>query len=96
MTASLPKTPLLVQLLGMCPLLAITTTLFNGLGMGLSVTVILTCSNVIISPCCENLIPNHMRIPIFIVVIAGFVTVVDLLLKAFVPAPVCQPGLFIP
>lgn len=85
----------LVQLLGMCPLLAITTSLFNGLGMGVSVILILTCSNVVISAL-RKIIPNKVRIACYIVVIAGFVTMVDLLLKAFVPALSKSLGLFIP
>ena len=74
------QNPSLVQLLGMCPLLAITTSMFNGLGMGLAVTIILTCSNVVISAL-RKIIPNKVRIACYIVVIAGFVTMVDLLLK---------------
>lgn len=85
----------LVQLLGMCPLLAITTSLFNGLGMGVSVIIILTCSNVVIAAL-RKIIPNKVRIACYIVVIAGFVTMVDLLLKAFVPALSKSLGLFIP
>ena len=79
------QNPSLVQLLGMCPLLAITTSMFNGLGMGLAVTIFLTCSNVVISAL-RKIIPNKVRIACYIVVIAGFVTMVDLLLKGFVPA----------
>ena len=89
------QNPALVQLLGMCPLLAITTSMFNGLGMGLSVMIILTASNVVISAL-RKIIPNKVRIACFIVVIAGFVTMVDLLLKAFVPALSKSLGLFIP
>lgn len=85
----------LVQLLGMCPLLAITTSLFNGLGMGVSVIIILTCSNVVIAAL-RKIIPNKVRIACYIVVIAGFVTMVDLLLKAFIPALSKSLGLFIP
>ena len=89
------QNPALVQLLGMCPLLAITTSMFNGLGMGLAVTIILTCSNVVISAL-RKVIPSKVRIACYIVVIAGFVTMVDLLLKAFVPALSKSLGLFIP
>ena len=89
------QNPSLVQLLGMCPLLAITTSMFNGLGMGLAVTIILTCSNVVISAL-RKIIPNKVRIACYIVVIAGFVTMVDLFLKAFVPALSESLGLFIP
>ena len=74
------QNPVTVQLLGMCSVLAITTTLFNGIGMGLSVLVILTLSNIFIS-LLRNIIPNKVRIACYIVVIAGFVTVVDLVLK---------------
>ena len=89
------QNPVLVQLLGMCPMLAITTSMFNGLGMGLAVMVILTCSNVVISAL-RKIIPSKVRIACYIVVIAGFVTMVDLLLKAFVPALSKSLGLFIP
>lgn len=85
----------LVQLLGMCPLLAITTSLFNGLGMGVAVIIILTCSNVVISAL-RKIIPSKVRIACYIVVIAGFVTMVDLLIKGFVPALSKSLGLFIP
>ena len=80
----LSKNPVLVQLLGMCSVLAITTSLFNGLGMGLSVTVILICSNVLISAL-RNVIPSQIRIAAYIVIIAAFVTIVDLLLQALLP-----------
>ena len=89
------QNPALVQLLGMCPLLAITTSMFNGIGMGLAVTVILTCSNVVISAL-RKIIPGKVRSACYIVVIAGFVTMVDLLLKAFIPALSKSLGLFIP
>ena len=79
------QNPALVQLLGMCPLLAITTSLFNGLGMGVKVIAVLTCSNVVISAL-RKIIPSKVRIACYIVVIAGFVTMVDLLIKGFVPA----------
>ena len=89
------QNPALVQLLGMCPLLAITTSLFNGLGMGVAVTVILTLSNVIIAAI-RKIVPDKIRIAMFIVVIAGFVTCVDLLIQAFVPALSESLGVFIP
>ena len=89
------QNPVTVQLLGMCSVLAITTTLFNGIGMGLSVLVILTCANVVIS-LLRKIIPNKVRIACYIVVIAGFVTIVDLALKAFLPALSESLGLFIP
>ena len=89
------QNPVLVQLLGMCSTLAITTSFFNGLGMGVSVLVILTLSNIIIS-LLRKIIPNEVRIACYIVVIAGFVTCVDLILKAFVPALSNSLGVFIP
>ena len=91
----LTKNPVLVQLLGMCSVLAITTSLFNGLGMGLSVTIILICSNMLISAL-RKVIPSQIRIAAYIVIIAGFVTVVDLLLQAFIPALADSLGVFIP
>lgn len=91
----LTKNPVLVQLLGMCSVLAITTSLFNGLGMGLSVTLILICSNVLISAL-RKVIPGEIRIAAYIVIIAGFVTIVDLMLQAFLPALSESLGVFIP
>ena len=91
----LTKNPVLVQLLGMCSTLAITTSLFNGIGMGLSVTLILICSNVLISAL-RNVIPSQIRIASYIVIIAGFVTIVDLLLQAFLPELSESLGMFIP
>ena len=75
--------------------MAISTTLFNGIGMGLSVLVILTCANIVIA-LLRKIIPNKIRIACYIVVIAGFVTVVDLILKAFLPDLSESLGLFIP
>ena len=89
------QNPVLVQLLGMCSCMAVTTTLFNGLGMGLSVTAILICSNVVIS-LLRRLIPSKIRIAAYIVLIAGLVTMVDLLLQAFLPALSNSLGVFIP
>ena len=91
----LDKNPVFVQLLGMCSTLAITTSLFNGLGMGAAVTIITICSNVLISAL-RKVIPNQIRIAAYITIIAGFVTVVDLLLKAFIPALSASLGVFIP
>ena len=91
----LTDNPVLAQLLGMCSTMAITTTLFNGLGMGVSVTLILICSNVVIS-LLRRVIPDKIRIAAYIVIIAGFVTMVDLLLKAFLPALSDSLGVFIP
>ena len=91
----LTKNPVTVQLLGMCSTLAITTSLFNGLGMGAAVTIITICSNVLISAL-RKVIPNQIRIAAYITIIAGFVTVVDLLLQAFIPALAESLGVFIP
>ena len=91
----LPKNPVLAQLLGMCSTLAITTNLFNGLGMGLAVTIILTCSNVLISAL-RKAIPDQIRIAAYVVIIAGFVTIVDLLIQAFLPDLSESLGVFIP
>lgn len=87
--------PVLVQLIGMCATMAITTTLFNGVGMGLSVLIILTCCNVVVAAI-RKIIPNEIRLAIFVVIIAGFVTIVDLLLKAYIPALSDALGVFIP
>ena len=87
--------PVLVQLIGMCATMAITTTLFNGVGMGLSVLIILTCCNVAVSAI-RKIIPNEIRLAIFVVIIAGFVTIVDLLLQAYIPALSEALGVFIP
>ena len=91
----LSKNPVFVQLLGMCSTLAITTSMFNGLGMGLSVTIILICSNVLISAL-RKIIPNEIRIAAYVVIIAGFVTIVDLMLQAFLPDLASSLGVFIP
>ena len=93
--AVITNNPVLVQILGMCPTLAVSTSLFNGIGMGICATLVLMCSNLVIS-LLRNIIPNKVRIAAFIVVIAGFVTCVDLLLKAFVPALSDSLGVFIP
>ena len=91
----LTQNPVLVQVLGMCSTMAITTSFFNGLGMGVAVLVILTLSNIIIS-LIRKIVPDKIRIAMFIVVIAGFVTMVDLLIQAFVPALAESLGVFIP
>ena len=91
----LTQNPVLVQLLGMCSTMAITTTLFNGVGMGLSVTAILICSNVAIAAL-RKVIPQKIRIAAYVVVIAGFVTMVDLMIQAYVPALSKSLGVFIP
>ena len=95
MDGLLYQNPVLVQVLGMCSTMAITTSFFNGLGMGIAVLVILTLSNVIISAI-RKIVPDKIRIAMFIVVIAGFVTMVDLFLQAFVPALAESLGVFIP
>ncbi|MEA5040365.1 MAG: electron transport complex subunit E [Clostridiaceae bacterium] len=87
--------PVLVQLIGMCPTLATSTSLKNGIGMGLAATAVLICSNIAISAL-RKIIPNKIRIACFIVVIAGFVTVVDLLLQAYLPDLSNSLGVFIP
>ena len=91
----LTKNPVTVQLLGMCSTLAITTSLFNGLGMGAAVTIILICSNVLISAL-RKVIPSQIRIAAYITIIAGFVTIVDLCLQAFLPDLAESLGVFIP
>lgn len=91
----LTQNPVLVQLLGMCSTMAITTSFMNGLGMGVSVTIILACSNVVIS-LLRKIIPDQIRIAAYVVVIAGFVTMVDLLLQAFLPDIANSLGVFIP
>ena len=87
--------PVLVQQIGMCATMAITTTLFNGVGMGLSVLIILTCCNVVVAAL-RKIIPEEIRLAIFVVVIAGFVTIVDLFLQAYIPALSAALGVFIP
>ena len=87
--------PVLVQLIGMCPTLATSTSLSNAIGMGLAAAFVLICSNVVIS-LLRKLIPDKIRIAAYIVVIAGFVTMVDLLLQAYVPALSENLGVFIP
>lgn len=90
----LKENPVLVLVLGMCPTLGVTTSAINGLGMGLATTFVLMMSNIFISAL-KNFIPDKVRIPCFIVVIAAFVTIVDLLMAGFVPALHAQLGLFI-
>lgn len=89
------ENPTFVQVIGMCPTLAVTSSAINGLGMGLSTAVVLICSNVVIS-LMRKIIPDKIRIPSFIVVIATFVTIVGLLLKAYVPTLDQALGLYIP
>ena len=87
--------PVLVQRIGLCSTMAITTMFFNGIGMGLSVLIILTCCNVFFSAT-RKVIPNDIRLAMFVVVIAGFVTIVDLCLQAFFPDIAKSLGVFIP
>ena len=89
------ENPTFVQLLGMCPTLAITTTLFNGLGMGLSATAVLVMSNILIS-LLRKFVPDKVRIAAYVVIIATFVTIVDMSLKAFLPELASSLGTFIP
>ncbi|MDR1792940.1 MAG: electron transport complex subunit E [Bacteroidales bacterium] len=91
----LKENPIFVLVLGMCPTLGVTTSAINGLGMGLATTFVLILSNIAISSL-KNWIPDTVRIPAFIVLIATFVTVVDLLMKAYIPDLHAQLGLFIP
>ena len=91
----LKENPTLVLMLGMCPTLAVTTSAINGLGMGLTTTVVLVLSNMIIS-LLRNIIPDKVRIPAFIVIIASFVTMVELLLEGFIPSLYDALGIYIP
>lgn len=89
------ENPTFVQLLGMCPTLAVTTSLKNGIGMGLSATVVLIFSNILIS-LLRKLIPQKVRIAAYIVIIATFVTIIDMVLNAFFPELASSLGIFIP
>jgi len=89
------ENPVFVLLLGLCPTLGVTTSAINGLGMGLATTFVLLGSNLVVS-LIKNFIPDKVRIPAFIVIIASFVTMVELLMQAYVPALFDQLGLFIP
>ena len=89
------ENPTFMQLLGMCPTLAVTTSLKNGLGMGLSATAVLICSNLLIS-LLRKIIPDKVRIAAYIVIIAAFVTLVDMSLNAFLPDLATSLGVFIP
>ena len=89
------ENPTFVQLLGMCPTLAVTTSLKNGLGMGLSATAVLIASNALIS-LLRKVIPKKVRIAAYIVIIAAFVTIIEMCLNAFVPSLAEQLGIFIP
>ena len=89
------ENPTFIQVIGTCPTLAVTTSAINGIGMGLSTTAVLMCSNLFIS-LLRKIIPDTVRIPCFIVVIASFVTIVQLLLSAFLPSLNASLGLYIP
>lgn len=91
----LGENPVLVLVLGTCPTLAVTTTVMGGLGMGIAATFVLVCSNVVISAL-RKLIPDTVRIPAYITVIAGFVTIVEMLVRAFVPALNDVLGIYLP
>lgn len=93
--ALLSENPVFRLLLGTCSTLAVTTSLENAIGMGIATTFVLVCSNVIISMI-RKVVPDKIRIPVFIIVIASFVTIVDLILQAFTPALYQALGLFIP
>ena len=90
----LKENPNLVMLLGMCPTLAVTTMAVNGLGMGLATTFVLVCSNLVIS-LLKKIIPSQVRLPCFIVIISGFVTLVGMLLQKFIPSLYDALGLFL-
>ena len=89
------ENPLFRLLLGMCPALAVTTSVDNGLGMGVAFSVVLLASNIVISAM-RSIIPNSVRIPAYIVIVATFVTMIDLLMHAFTPALYTALGIFIP
>lgn len=89
------ENPTFVLMLGMCPTLAVTTGVVNGIGMGLSTTAVLICSNIVISML-RKFIPNKIRIASYIVIVAGFVTIVEMLLKAYLPSLSQSLGIYIP
>ena len=95
MNGIIKENPTFVLLLGMCPTLGTTSSAINGMGMGLATLFVLICSNVVISSI-KNIVPDMVRIPIFIVVIASFVTVLQMLMQAYVPGLYATLGLFIP
>ena len=95
MNGIVKENPTFVLLLGMCPTLGTTSSAINGMGMGVATMFVLICSNVVIS-LIKNLIPDMVRIPSFIVVIASFVTVLQMVMQAYVPALYATLGLFIP
>lgn len=89
------ENPVFILLLGLCPALGVTTTVFNGFGMGMATLFVLVMSNIVVS-LVKDFIPNKVRIPSFIVIIASFVTITDLVMEAFTPGLYDQLGLFIP
>ena len=89
------ENPVFVLMLGICPTLAVTTSAINGLGMGLSSLVVLAISNLVIS-LLRNIIPDDVRLPAFIVIVASFVTVVELLMEAYLPSLYSALGIYIP
>jgi len=89
------ENPTLIMVLGLCPSLAVTTSAINGIGMGLATTFVLLCSNTLIAAM-RKVIPNKVRIPIFVVIFASLVSMIDLLMQAFIPALSASLGLFIP
>ena len=91
----LKENPTFVLILGMCPTLGVTSTAINGMGMGVATMAVLIMSNMVIS-LIKSLIPDKVRIPAFIVVIASFVTIIEMLMKAYVPALYASLGVFIP
>ena len=95
MNGIVKENPPFVLLLGMCPTLGTTSSAINGMGMGLATMFVLICSNVVIS-LIKNLVPDMVRIPIFVVVIASFVTLLQMVMQAYVPALYATLGLFIP
>ena len=94
MNGIIKENPTFVLLLGMCPTLGTTSSALNGMGMGLATAFVLICSNVVISAI-KNLIPDMVRIPAFVVVIASFVTLLQMIMQAYVPALYATLGLFI-
>ena len=95
MNGIVKENPTFVLLLGMCPTLGTTSSAFNGMGMGLATAFVLICSNMVISAI-KNLIPDMVRIPAFVVVIASFVTLLQMIMQAYVPGLYATLGLFIP
>lgn len=89
------ENPTFMQVLGMCPVLAVTTSVMNAIGMGIAVIVVLSCSNMLVSAC-RRFIPDKIRIAAYVIIIAGFVTAVDLLMKAYFRELSGSLGIFIP